>query len=124
MSIPLLEIRDLKTYFWTESGVAKAVDGVSLDVMPGEVLGLVGESGSGKSVTALSVLRLIPNPPGRIVGGEVRFKGRNLLPLTWEEIREVRGKEISMIVDIPLGTVRSRINRARLKLQEALEEFR
>ena len=105
MSIPLLEICDLKTYFWTESGVAKAVDGVSLDVMPGEVLGLVGESGSGKSVTALSVLRLIPNPPGRIVGGEIRFKGRNLLPLTWEEIRDVRGKEISMIFQEPMTSL-------------------
>ena len=105
MSIPLLEIRDLKTYFWTESGVAKAVDGVSLDVMPGEVLGLVGESGSGKSVTALSVLRLIPNPPGRIVGGEIRFKGRDLLPLTWEEIRDVRGKEISMIFQEPMTSL-------------------
>ena len=71
---PLLEIRGLRTYFYTESGVAKAVDGVDLDVPEGEVLGLVGESGSGKSVTALSVLRLIPDPPGRIVAGEVRYK--------------------------------------------------
>src|SRR5215208_5692233 len=73
---PLLSIRGLRTYFDTEAGVAKAVDGVDLDIHPGEVLGLVGESGSGKSVTALSVLRLIPDPPGEIVAGEIIFKGR------------------------------------------------
>ena len=82
----------LRTHFFTESGVAKAVDGVDLDIVPGEVLGLVGESGSGKSVTALSILRLIPDPPGRIVGGEIRFSGRDLLKLSWEDIRKVRGK--------------------------------
>jgi len=76
---PLLEIRGLRTYFHTESGVAKAVDGLDLEIKPGEVLGLVGESGSGKSVTALSILRLIPDPPGEIVAGEIRFKGRDLL---------------------------------------------
>ena len=89
---PLLEIRGLRTYFFSEAGTAKAVDGVSLDIYPGEVLGLVGESGSGKSVTALSVLRLIPDPPGRIVDGEIRFKNRDLLKLSWDEIREIRGK--------------------------------
>ena len=72
----LLEIRGLRTYFQTEAGTAKAVDGVDLDIGKGEVVGLVGESGSGKSVTALSVLRLIPDPPGRIVGGTITFKGR------------------------------------------------
>ena len=81
------KIRGLRTYFHTEAGVAKAVDGVDLDIMPGEVLGLVGESGSGKSVTALSILRLVPDPPGRIVGGEIRFKGRDLLKLPWDEMR-------------------------------------
>ncbi|MFN7984875.1 MAG: ABC transporter ATP-binding protein [Vicinamibacterales bacterium] len=102
---PLLSIRGLRTYFDTEAGVAKAVDGVDLDIRPGEVLGLVGESGSGKSVTALSVLRLVPNPPGRIVGGEVRFKGRNLLDVPWEEIRKVRGSEISMIFQEPMTSL-------------------
>ena len=102
---PLLEIRGLRTHFFTESGVAKAVDGVDLDVMPGEVLGLVGESGSGKSVTALSILRLIPDPPGRIVGGEIRFKGQNLLTLPWDEIRKIRGSDISMIFQEPMTSL-------------------
>src|ERR1700687_3688973 len=93
---PLLQIRGLKTYFQTEAGTAKAVDGVDLDIFPGEVVGLVGESGSGKSVTALSVLRLIPDPPGKI-SGSILFKGRDLLKLSWDEIHQVRGKEISMI---------------------------
>ena len=102
---PLLSIRGLRTYFDTEAGVAKAVDGIDLDIRPGEVLGLVGESGSGKSVTALSVLRLVPSPPGRIVAGEVLFKGRNLLELPWEEIRKVRGSEISMIFQEPMTSL-------------------
>jgi len=102
---PLLSIRGLRTWFDTEAGVAKAVDGLDLDIRPGEVLGLVGESGSGKSVTALSVLRLIPSPPGRIVGGEVLFKGRDLLGLSWEEIRRVRGSEISMIFQEPMTSL-------------------
>ena len=87
----LLQIRRLRTYFYTESGVAKAVDGVDLDIAEGEVLGLVGESGSGKSVTALSILRLIPDPPGRIVAGEILYRGRDLLKVPWEEIRAIRG---------------------------------
>jgi oligopeptide/dipeptide ABC transporter ATP-binding protein len=102
---PLLQIRGLRTHFFTESGVAKAVDGVDLDIMPGEVLGLVGESGSGKSVTALSILRLVPDPPGRIVGGEIRFGGRDLLALPWEEIRTVRGRDISMIFQEPMTSL-------------------
>ena len=102
---PLLQIRGLRTYFHTEAGTAKAVDGVDLDIFPGEVLGLVGESGSGKSVTALSVLRLIPNPPGEIVAGEVRFKGQDLLSLSWDEIRRVRGNEISMIFQEPMSSL-------------------
>jgi peptide/nickel transport system ATP-binding protein len=102
---PLLQIRGLRTHFFTESGVAKAVDGVDLDIRPGEVLGLVGESGSGKSVTALSILRLIPDPPGRIVGGEILFRGRDLLNLSWDEIRKVRGKDISMIFQEPMTSL-------------------
>jgi oligopeptide/dipeptide ABC transporter ATP-binding protein len=102
---PLLQIRGLRTHFFTESGVAKAVDGVDLDIRPGEVLGLVGESGSGKSVTALSILRLIPDPPGRIVGGEILFRGRDLLKLSWQEIRRVRGKDISMVFQEPMTSL-------------------
>src|SRR3954471_18897744 len=95
---PLLQVRNLKTYFHTEAGIARAVDGVNFDIFPGEVVGLVGESGSGKSVTALSILRLIPDPPGKIVDGSIifnagNFHGRDLLKLSWDEIRDVRGKE-------------------------------
>jgi peptide/nickel transport system ATP-binding protein len=102
---PLLQVRDLRTFFHTEGGTARAVDGVSFDIFPGEVLGLVGESGSGKSVTALSVLRLIPDPPGKIVGGSILFHGRDLLKLSWDEIRNVRGKEISMIFQEPMTSL-------------------
>ena len=102
---PLLQIRALRTHFFTESGVAKAVDGVDLDIRAGEVLGLVGESGSGKSVTALSILRLIPDPPGKIVGGEILFRGRNLLALPWDEIRQIRGRDISMIFQEPMTSL-------------------
>ncbi len=105
MSTPLLQIRGLRTHFFTESGVARAVDGVDLDILPGEVLGLVGESGSGKSVTALSILRLIPDPPGRIVAGEILFKGRNLLAVPWEEMRAVRGRDISMVFQEPMTSL-------------------
>jgi oligopeptide/dipeptide ABC transporter ATP-binding protein len=102
---PLLQIRGLRTHFFSESGVARAVDGVDLDIREGEVLGLVGESGSGKSVTALSILRLIPDPPGRIVDGEILFRGRNLLALSWPDIRRVRGREISMIFQEPMTSL-------------------
>jgi peptide/nickel transport system ATP-binding protein len=105
MTTPLLEIRGLRTYFFSDAGVVKAVDGVDLDIMSGEVLGLVGESGSGKSVTALSILRLVPDPPGRIVDGEIRFKGRDLLKLSWEEIRDVRGRDISMVFQEPMTSL-------------------
>ncbi len=105
MTTPLLSIRGLRTHFFTESGVAKAVDGVDLDVMPGEVVGLVGESGSGKSVTALSVLRLIPDPPGKIVAGEILFNGKNLLALSWDEIRAIRGSDISMVFQEPMTSL-------------------
>ena len=102
MTAPLLQIRGLKTHFFTESGTAKAVDGVDLEVRESEVLGLVGESGSGKSVTALSVLRLVPDPPGRIVNGEIWFQGRDLLSLDWKDMRRVRGKHISMVFQEPM----------------------
>ena len=105
MAETLLEIRGLKTYFKTEAGVAKAVDGVDLNIYAGEVLGLVGESGSGKSVTALSILRLIPNPPGEIVSGSIRYKDRDLLKLPWAEIRKIRGNEIGMIFQEPMTSL-------------------
>ena len=101
----LLSIRGLRTYFYTESGIAKAVDGVDLEVRRGEVLGLVGESGSGKSVTALSILRLIPDPPGRIEAGEIIFNGQDLLKLPWEAVRAIRGKDISMVFQEPMTSL-------------------
>ena len=102
---PLVEIRGLRTHFFTDAGVARAVDGVDLDIREGEVLGLVGESGSGKSVTALSILRLIPDPPGRIVAGEIRYRGRDLLALPLEEVRKVRGSGISMVFQEPMTSL-------------------
>ena len=93
---PLLEVKGLKTYFYTEDGVVRAVDGVSFEVYPGEVLGLVGESGCGKSVTSLSIMRLI-SKPGRIDEGEILLDGQNLLKLPEDEMIKVRGNRISMI---------------------------
>ncbi len=104
MSTPLLDVRDLKTYFFTHDGVVKAVDGVSFHVMPGEVLGLVGESGCGKSVTSLSIMRLV-DPPGRIVDGEIWFEGRNLLALSEAEMARIRGNRISMIFQQPKSSL-------------------
>src|ERR1700741_4726612 len=102
---PLLEIDDLKTWFFTRDGVVRAVDGVSFTVLPGEVLAIVGESGCGKSVTALSILRLVPSPPGRIVAGAIRFGGRNLLDLSETGMRGVRGNDISMIFQEPMTSL-------------------
>ncbi len=99
---PLLSIKNLKTYFYLTSGVLKAVDGVSLDIAAGESIGIVGESGSGKSVTALSIMRLIPQPPGRIVDGEVLLEGENILPKSEEEYRQIRGKRIAMSFQDPM----------------------
>jgi oligopeptide/dipeptide ABC transporter ATP-binding protein len=101
----VLEIDDLKTYFFTPAGVVKAVDGVSYSVRNGETLGVVGESGCGKSVTALSILRLVANPPGRIVGGSVRLEGRNLLDLDEQEMEKIRGNAISMIFQEPMTSL-------------------
>jgi peptide/nickel transport system ATP-binding protein/oligopeptide transport system ATP-binding protein len=97
----LLNIRDLKTYFFTEEGVVEALDGVNLDIRKGEILGLVGETGCGKSVTALSIMRLIPSPPGEIVAGEILFEGENLLDKSAEEMRQIQGDKISMIFQDP-----------------------
>jgi len=105
MSEPLLRIEDLRTHFHTDEAVVRAVDGVSYELYPGETLAVVGESGSGKSVTALSILRLIPEPPGRIVSGRILFKGRNLLELSPAEMRAIRGKEISMIFQEPMTSL-------------------
>jgi oligopeptide/dipeptide ABC transporter ATP-binding protein len=101
----VLEVDDLRTHFFTANGVVKAVDGVSYAVGRGETLGVVGESGCGKSVTALSIMRLVANPPGRIVGGEVRLNGRNLLKLTEVEMEQARGKDVSMIFQEPMTSL-------------------
>ena len=101
----LLEIKNLRTYFYTDEGVAKAVDGVDLAVNRGETLGIIGESGSGKSVTALSVMRLVAGPPGRIISGEILFEGRDLLKISPEGMRRIRGNEISMIFQEPMTSL-------------------
>jgi len=98
----LLSIKNLKTHFYSAGKTVRALDGVSFNIEEGGAFGLVGETGCGKSVTALSILRLIPSPPGKIVGGEIHFKGRNLLNLSEDEIRSIRGKEISMIFQEPM----------------------
>jgi oligopeptide transport system ATP-binding protein len=101
----LLSVRGLKTYFELEEGVVKAVDGVSFDLERGKTLGIVGESGSGKSVTNLSVLRLIPSPPGRIVAGQILFGGQDIVSMSDEEVRRIRGKRIAMIFQDPMSSL-------------------
>jgi oligopeptide/dipeptide ABC transporter ATP-binding protein len=101
----LLEVKNLRTYFFTDDGTARSVDGISYEVDRGETLGVVGESGCGKSVTALSIMRLIPDPPGKITGGEILYNGRNLLELPEEEMRKIRGNEISMIFQEPMTSL-------------------
>ena len=108
MAESLLRVDDLKTYFYTEEGVVKAVDGVTFDIEPGEILGLVGESGCGKTVSALSILRLIPNPPGKIVGGSVHFEGDDLAKMDEDEIRHIRGNKIAMIFQEPMTSLKDR----------------
>ena len=102
---PLLEVRDLSTHFLTRNGAFAAVDGVSFSVNAGETMALVGESGCGKSVTAASILRLIPDPPGRIVSGEILFEGKDLASLTLSEMRKVRGDRIGMIFQEPMTSL-------------------
>jgi peptide/nickel transport system ATP-binding protein/oligopeptide transport system ATP-binding protein len=102
---PLLEVRELRTYFHTEDGVGRAVDGVSFDLGRGETLGLVGESGCGKSVTALSIMRLVPTPPGRIESGSVRLRGADLLPLSEDEMCRVRGGDVAMVFQEPMTSL-------------------
>ena len=117
----LIEIETLKTYFYTEAGTAKAVDGVNFDIYEGEVLGIVGESGSGKSVTSLSINRLIPNPPGDIIDGRVLFKGINLLDLSYDEMKEYRGKEIAMIFQEPMTSLNP-VFKINMQMNEVLIE--
>jgi peptide/nickel transport system ATP-binding protein len=105
MANELMKIRDLKVYLKLKQGLVKPVDGVDIDLAAGEKLGIVGESGCGKTVTALSILRLIPDPPGRIAGGDIFFNGRNLLSLSDPEMRKVRGNEISMIFQEPMTSL-------------------
>ncbi|MCM3785268.1 ABC transporter ATP-binding protein [Neobacillus mesonae] len=105
MSEPVLRIENLKTYFMTSKGEVPAVDGVDLDLYPGEVVGLVGESGCGKSMTSLSVLRLVPSPPGKIVEGAIYLKGRDLVQLKEKEMCRIRGKTVSMIFQEPMTSL-------------------
>ncbi|MGE5151282.1 MAG: ABC transporter ATP-binding protein [Rhodospirillaceae bacterium] len=118
---PLLEVRDLHTEFRTGAGVVRAVDGISYTVDPGETVAIVGESGSGKSVEALSILRLIPNPPGRIVSGEVLFDGRDLRKLSEEEMRDVRGRDIGMVFQEPMTSLNPVLTIGR-QITETLEQ--
>ena len=101
----LVDVKNLRTFFYTEDGVVPAVDGVDLTIHRGEILGLVGESGCGKSVTALSIMRLIPNPPGKIISGEIMFHGEDLLKKSEEEMRLIRGDKISMIFQEPMTSL-------------------
>ena len=105
MKNKLVQIKNLKTYFYTEAGTAKAVNNVSFDIYKGEVLGIVGESGSGKSVTSLSINRLIPDPPGEIVNGEILYNNQDLLKLSYDEMKDIRGKEIAMIFQEPMTSL-------------------
>ena len=102
---PILSVRNLQTFFYTERGTALAVDDISFDISAGKTLAIVGESGCGKSMTALSLLRLVPNPPGKIVSGEIFFDGRDVLKLSDKEMREIRGNDISMIFQEPMTSL-------------------
>ena len=101
----LLDVKNLRTYFYTEDGEVKAVDGISFQLKGGETLGIVGESGSGKSVTNLSIIRLIPEPPGRIVAGKVMLDGVDILSLQESDVRKIRGRRIAMIFQDPMTSL-------------------
>ena len=116
----LLQVRDLKTYFYTSQGVVKAVDGVSYDIQEGETVALVGESGCGKTMSALSIMRLVPRPQGKIEDGEILFQGRNLLALDEEEMRKIRGAEIAMIFQEPMSSLNPVLTIGR-QITETLE---
>jgi len=117
---PLLDLIDLRTYFFTRDGVVRAVDGVSFQMRQGETLGIVGESGSGKSVTALSILRLVPEPPGRTVGGRIMFQGKDLLKLREAEMCRVRGRDIALVFQDPM-TAFDPLYRVGEQIEEAIE---
>jgi len=119
----ILRVEDLKTYFYLREGVTKAVDGVGYGIGKGEVVGLVGESGCGKTVSALSILRLIQSPPGRIEGGRIAFEGKNLLDLSIKEIKDIRGNKISMIFQEPLTSLNPIFNVGK-QIGEALQVHR
>ena len=114
----ILEVRNLSTHFFTDDGEVKAVRGVSFSVAPGETLGIVGESGCGKSVTAMSVLGLVQRP-GKVVGGEIMFKGSDLLKLSKEELRNIRGRDIAMIFQDPLSSLNP-VLRVGYQIDEAM----
>ena len=114
----LLEIRNLKTYFYTDSGIVKAVDGVSFDVKPGRTLGIVGESGCGKSITSMSILKLIEKP-GKIVEGTIKFDDKDIVGMDDKEIREVRGNDISMIFQEPMTSLNP-VFRVENQIMEAI----
>src|SRR5256714_1532014 len=120
---PLLEVKDLHTEFRTGAGLVRAVDGISYTVDPGETVAIVGESGSGKSVSALSILRLISDPPGRVTGGEVLFAGRDLMGLSEEQMRQVRGSEIGMVFQEPMTSLNPVLTIGR-QITETLEQHR
>ena len=120
---PLLEVKELHTEFRTGAGIVRAVDGISYTVDPGETVAIVGESGSGKSVGALSIMRLIPDPPGRITGGEVWFAGRDLMTLSEEEMRRMRGSEIGMVFQEPMTSLNPVLTIGR-QITETLEQHR
>ncbi|MFQ6617391.1 MAG: ABC transporter ATP-binding protein [Fidelibacterota bacterium] len=117
---PLLQVRNLSTHFFTAEAISRAVDGISFHIYDGETLGLVGESGCGKSVSCLSIMRLIPQPPGRIVGGEILFRGVDLLKIKEDEMRKIRGNEISMIFQEPMTSLNP-VFTCGDQIQEAIE---
>ena len=122
MSQPVLQVKDLRTQFFTDDGVVQAVDGVSFDLHPGETLGIVGESGCGKSVTALSILRLIQEP-GRIVSGQILFREQDIVQMSEEDVREIRGKDIAMIFQDPLSSLNPVLT-VGYQIEEAIEAHR
>ncbi len=117
---PLLDVKNLKTQFFTQDGVVKAVDDVSFHIMPGETLGVVGESGCGKSITAMSIMRLIPSPPGKIVGGQILFDGEDVMKMSDEEVRSIRGNKIAMIFQDPMTSLNPVLTINR-QISESLE---
>ena len=119
MSNALIQVKNLKTYFHTEAGTVKAVDNISFDILKGEILGIVGESGSGKSVTSLSINRLIPNPPGEIVAGNILYNDIDLLKLSYNEMRKYRGKDIAMIFQEPMTSLNPVLN-IKVQMNEIL----